>query len=731
MLKSSIGGYMIIGLSLALMLIIAGIMILISRRKADRKEVAEKVISVLCFAVYIVVMLCQDAIDDVIGNTGVVTGIALVWVIILRWFTVAAAVLIPVSAWFRYKTFDNIIAIVFSASVLLNVCFFDLNMLAAVGSADYTTGEVRAWIYGLLFALQGGVCIYRLYDRIKRRKEYPGWREQLKGVFSVLPMLLTAVFPQYAFQALFGYVELHSVDFSVAHRIFIYIAVLTPILVTIIFKNREERIRRAVVCTMAISAFVQYFYVFTFESFTTPTGLPFHLCNTAILLMVMAYVFKMKGVFYFTYFVNVVGALFAILLPNNGENDLFSLNNFHFWYNHWNAFFLPILGITLKIYPRPNFKMIRKAIAVFTVYIVLMVVLNGWLQNYDPNVDYFFLNRNFIVDKFGSTFIPLKESFVLRFPLGGNLEFKTYWLYDLVVYVVYIGFIFVTWAIYAYSYRVSDHYAEAAMLLKLDTLEIMKLKKEMGDRPISQPVDPSGVDMIKIEHFSKRYGKSDRFAVKDFNLEVYDGEVFGFLGHNGAGKSTTIKSLVGIQSITEGRMEVCGYDVARQPLEAKKCIGYVSDNHAVYEHLTGREYINYIADLYEVPAAERKERIEKFSTMFKLESDLDREIKGYSHGMKQKVMVISTLIHNPKVWILDEPLTGLDPTSAYQIKECMKMHAEAGNIVFFSSHVIEVVEKVCTRIAIISHGELKGVYDVAQLKKEGVSMEDLYMSYIQ
>ena len=155
MLKSSIGGDMIVGLSLALMLIIAGIMILISRRKADRKEVAEKVISVLCLAVYIVVMLCQDAIDDVIGNTGVVTGIALVWVIILRWFTVAAAVLIPVSAWFRYKTFDNIIAFVFSASVLLNVCFFDLNMLAAVGSADYTTGEVRAWIYGLLFALQG------------------------------------------------------------------------------------------------------------------------------------------------------------------------------------------------------------------------------------------------------------------------------------------------------------------------------------------------------------------------------------------------------------------------------------------------------------------------------------------------------------------------------------------------------------------------------------------------
>lgn len=234
--------------------------------------------------------------------------------------------------------------------------------------------------------------------------------------------------------------------------------------------------------------------------------------------------------------------------------------------------------------------------------------------------------------------------------------------------------------------------------------------------------------MIEFKHFTKRYRGSNVDAVNDFNLVVNDGEVFGFLGHNGAGKSTTIKSLVGIQSITSGKINVCGYDISSQPLQAKKLIGYVSDNHAVYEHLTGREYINYVADLYEVQASEREERLNKYLEMFDLKDAIDREIKSYSHGMKQKVMVISSLIHNPKVWVLDEPLTGLDPTSAYQIKKCMSEHAANGNIVFFSSHVIEVVEKVCDRVAIIKDGKLQGVYDLKNLSKSHKSLEKLYLN---
>ncbi|MGD9910103.1 MAG: ABC transporter ATP-binding protein [Candidatus Izemoplasmatales bacterium] len=236
--------------------------------------------------------------------------------------------------------------------------------------------------------------------------------------------------------------------------------------------------------------------------------------------------------------------------------------------------------------------------------------------------------------------------------------------------------------------------------------------------------------MIKISHFSKRYGHSSKYAVKDFSLEVHKGEVFGFLGHNGAGKSTTIKSLVGIQSISEGEMEICGYSIKTQPLEAKLQIGYVSDNHAVYEKLTGREYIHYVADLYQVDPILRDERLVKLLDEFSLAYAIDQEVKSYSHGMKQKLVVIAALIHEPPVWILDEPLTGLDPTSAYQIKESMKEHAKKGNIVFFSSHVIEVVEKICDRIAIITKGELQGIYDMNEIRKNNISLEELYMSKI-
>ena len=236
--------------------------------------------------------------------------------------------------------------------------------------------------------------------------------------------------------------------------------------------------------------------------------------------------------------------------------------------------------------------------------------------------------------------------------------------------------------------------------------------------------------MIKIENFTKKYAGAKKVSVDNFSLEINDGEVFGFIGHNGSGKSTTIKSLVGIQSLTSGRMLIDGYDITKQPLEAKLRIGYVSDNHAVYEKLTGREYINYVADLYLVPKDVREERINKYVEMFNLTDAIDREIKGYSHGMKQKIVVIASLIHNPKVWVLDEPLTGLDPTSAFQIKECMREHANNGNIVFFSSHVIEVVEKICDRICIIQRGKLVGVYKLSELGSQGLTLEELYMKHV-
>ncbi|MCL2570096.1 MAG: ABC transporter ATP-binding protein [Firmicutes bacterium] len=234
--------------------------------------------------------------------------------------------------------------------------------------------------------------------------------------------------------------------------------------------------------------------------------------------------------------------------------------------------------------------------------------------------------------------------------------------------------------------------------------------------------------MIKITKFTKVYSGQDKKAVDNLNLELHSGEVFGFLGHNGSGKTTTIKSMVGILPITDGNIEIFGYDIARQPLQAKRLIGYVPDNHAVYERLTGREYINYVANLYEVEPSLRQERLDKLVKQLNMGHAIDNKIKSYSHGMKQKVTIIAALIHNPKLWILDEPLTGLDPQSVFEVKQCMKDHAKAGNIVFFSSHILDVVEKICDRVCIIKRGQLVDLIDLKKDIKKGESLETLYLS---
>lgn len=236
--------------------------------------------------------------------------------------------------------------------------------------------------------------------------------------------------------------------------------------------------------------------------------------------------------------------------------------------------------------------------------------------------------------------------------------------------------------------------------------------------------------MLKISNLSKQYSGASVKSVNDLSLELKEGEIFGFLGPNGAGKSTTIKCIVGVLPFTEGKIEICGVDIKQSPLKAKQNIGYVPDNHAVFERLTGREYVNHIASLYNVPLDLVEERCNKYLKIFKLEHAFDNPIKSYSHGMKQKITVIAALVHNPKLWILDEPLTGLDPQSAFQLKQAMRKHAEEGNTVFFSSHILDVVENLCDRACIIKKGELQGVYDIAELKAKNQSLESLFMKVI-
>ena len=210
--------------------------------------------------------------------------------------------------------------------------------------------------------------------------------------------------------------------------------------------------------------------------------------------------------------------------------------------------------------------------------------------------------------------------------------------------------------------------------------------------------------MIQMKNISKSYHSSVK-AVNNLNLTVNDGEIVGFIGPNGAGKTTTIKMLTGILKPDEGSISINGYDMLRAPLRAKQEIGYIADSPDMFLRLKAIEFLNLISDIYKVPGKVRQERIQTLAERFELSAVLNQPMQNFSHGMRQKIMVVAALVHNPAVWILDEPLTGLDPKSAFHLKTMMREHADAGNAVLFSTHVLEVAEKLCDKVLIINHGE--------------------------
>ncbi|MEK7015812.1 ABC transporter ATP-binding protein [Bacillus sp. FSL R9-9410] len=236
--------------------------------------------------------------------------------------------------------------------------------------------------------------------------------------------------------------------------------------------------------------------------------------------------------------------------------------------------------------------------------------------------------------------------------------------------------------------------------------------------------------MIEIMNVSKSYNGSN-YAVKDLSLSVPSGEIFGFLGPNGAGKSTTIKMITGIHGVDKGTITINGKDIMKNPMEAKKTFGYVPDSPDMFLRLKGIEYLNFMADMYEVPKEVRQERIESLAKKFDLYNALSDQIQSYSHGMRQKIVIIGVLIHEPDVWVLDEPLTGLDPKSAYILKEMMREHADKGKIVFFSTHVLEVAEKICDRVAIINKGNLQFKGNLNEMRDHFKSNESLEKMFLE
>ncbi|MBR2669636.1 MAG: ABC transporter ATP-binding protein [Solobacterium sp.] len=230
--------------------------------------------------------------------------------------------------------------------------------------------------------------------------------------------------------------------------------------------------------------------------------------------------------------------------------------------------------------------------------------------------------------------------------------------------------------------------------------------------------------MLKIEHLTKTYG--EKKAVDDLSLHIHPGEIFGFIGHNGAGKSTTLKSVAGILQFDAGTITICGKDIVKEPVACKKELAYIPDNPDLYEFMSGIKYLNFVADIFGIPAGERQEKIRLYADRLELTDDLAQPISAYSHGMKQKLAVISAWIHSPKLIVMDEPFVGLDPKASYMLKEMMREHCEQGGAIFFSTHVLEVAEKLCDKVAIIKQGKLVKAGTMEEVKGDE-SLEEVFL----
>jgi ABC-2 type transport system ATP-binding protein len=242
---------------------------------------------------------------------------------------------------------------------------------------------------------------------------------------------------------------------------------------------------------------------------------------------------------------------------------------------------------------------------------------------------------------------------------------------------------------------------------------------DKGEKKMSEKV------ILEIKNYSKSYGGGKK-AADDVSLTVMSGDIYGFIGHNGAGKSTTIRAVVGVLDFTEGEICIDGHSVKTEPMACKQVTAYIPDNPDLYENLTGIQYLNFIADVFDLSSDEREERIQKYADLFEITRDLGDLISSYSHGMKQKVAIISALIHSPKLLVLDEPFVGLDPKAAFTLKEIMRDLCRKGSAVFFSTHVLDVAEKLCNKVAMIRHGKIIASGTMEALT-EGHSLEETFL----
>lgn len=719
---------MLLAQNLVAVFIAIGLVVTYFILKVKKVKISDKMLKILSIFLAVVFffrfMLGDDALNNIfnltyspISSEGF-TAISLIF----NWLLYSVILLVILYPFFKNSKYATVIK--YYGLIISLLCFGFLYYLTVgiVGENAYSGFNIRSLLMGMEIGILIGYCfvVFMENDKFKVTKQ------NAFGFLYIIGMLL-ATMPSYLLSGLFGNapVNIPAVDLELPHRMILYLAVIIPFVLYFLLKKKDSETIRGILLYISLGTLLSFSINYKFHTFLDVTNWPFHLCNTAMYLVPLCLLFKWEKLFYFTYFINVFGAFIAMVMPNYPEAiNLFSNRIVEFYINHFIAFFMPLLMVALKVYARPKLKQFKYSIIGFAMYFGAMLIINAWFTNYGT-VDYFFINSDFVASKLGRWAEDLRNV-ILSFNIG-NLTFTFYPVYQVLFFIVYVLLGAGMWFIYEAGFSFADILHDIAVRKQKIRADQLALDVALAGRGKEEPMNLDGQNKIILRNFSKRYGNSQIYAVKDASLEINGGEIFGFLGHNGAGKSTIIKSIVGIQPITSGSIEVCGYDVDKQSVMAKRNIGFVPDHYALYEKLTGREYVNYIADLYDVSKEDRDKAINKYVDIFELQDSFDNQIKTYSHGMKQKITIMSALVHNPKVWVLDEPLTGLDPASIYQVKECMRQHAKAGNVVFFSSHLIDIVEQLCDRIAIIKKGKILTCQAVKDIEKEG-SLEEFYLN---
>lgn len=545
-----------------------------------------------------------------------------------------------------------------------------------------------------------------------------------KPVLLILAIAVLCLPNSYTFAVAFGSVNRYimlPLDLNLTHRILVYLAFALPIAYYFLLRPFDIPHRRALLTFVAYMALIGYLGKLRYGIWTNLQTLPLHLCNTAMYIVPLTLTFKTTKVFYFTMFINVIGAFLALLMPNYSEElGTFAVRVGEFYLNHLYAFFMPVLIVICRIYPRPTIKYFAYSMIGFLAYFVLVFVVNTVGTAYGYDVDFFFINSDFVADKLGDW---AKNIFDISasFKLNGK-TFEVHPAYLIAFYLVYVGLSVLMWYVYELLFKGVD-----GLELLLDKAEASRIStNEWKAMQRSEKMETNKAT-VEIQHLRKRYPGNDYDTVKDFSLHLEGGHIYAFLGKNGAGKSTIIKSIVGMHDFDGGSISICGYDMKHQEIKAKSELGFVPDHYALYESLTGRQYVNYIADLYGVSQQDRDAILPDLLKRLSMDKAFDDQIGTYSHGMKQKITIISSLVHSPKVWILDEPMTGVDPISIFQIKETMRSVAEKGNIVFFSTHLIDVVSNLCDEVIMLRKGELVYQGKMEDIKREGIDLEELFV----